>query len=340
MSQPPPPGITDLAFSLNSQTQVAGEARTGEAFSYNLRLSNIGANAAQNVRVAQILPDSVRFLSSSQTSSISGDSLIWQIAAIAAGAQDSIIVNVQLAANVPATLTELISFANFTADNDTTFANNSDSDTLRVISQPPPPIVPPQITATPPMVQVGDSVFIRVQVEQAIQKWDLWVYFVTGAIDSSFADGFIAGTPLTPQIWYDVHPAFSETKLLTQAQQERIEFELRTIDRFGRPASTRANVTVRAGNALVLDRNVYEAERQGPLAIKFRLSSNRVARLDLLDLNGQKVTEIIQAPFSAGWNTHFWNGFTQDGRRVGSGVYVVTLHSQDFNDWKKVIVVR
>ncbi len=249
-------------------------------------------------------------------------------------------MNVQLVALVPASLTQITSIATLAAANDTSAANNTVTNTLNVVSTPPPPPLAPKITATPEVVQVTDSVFIRVQVEQPVRQWDLWVYFVTGRIDSSFADGFIAATPLAPQTWYDVRPAFGETRLLTQARQERIEFELRTIDAFGRFVSSRAGVTVRSGNDLVLDRNVYEPERQGPLAINFRLSSNRSARLDLLDLNGQKVTELITAPFRAGWNTHFWNGLTLDGRRVGSGVYLITLHSEEFNDWKKVIVVR
>ncbi|MDZ7410347.1 MAG: VWA domain-containing protein [candidate division KSB1 bacterium] len=336
---PPPAKNTDLALGFSAETQTPGSVSPGESYAYRLRVRNLGPHPGTGIRLSQVLPDSVSLLSAVPAATRSGDSLIWHIPQLNAGQVDSFAVNVQLAAQVPASLTQITSTATLAAANDTSAANNSVTNTLNVIFLPPP-LLAPKITATPEVVQVTDSVFIRVQVEQPILRWDLWVYFVTGRIDSSYADGFIAATPLTPQTWHEVRPAFGETRLLTQARQEKIEFELRTIDSFGRFASSRAGVTVRSGNDLVLDRNIYEPEHQGPLAINFRLSSNRSARLDLLDLNGQKVTELITAPFRAGWNTHFWNGMTQDGRRVGSGVYLITLHSEAFNDWKKVIVVR
>ncbi|MDZ7285782.1 MAG: VWA domain-containing protein [candidate division KSB1 bacterium] len=340
ISPPPPPAKnTDLALGFSAETQTPGSVSPGESYAYRLRVRNLGPHPGTGIRLSQVLPDSVSLLSAVPAATRSGDSLIWHIPQLNAGQVDSFAVNVQLAAQVPASLTQITSTATLAAANDTSAANNSVTNTLNVIFLPPP-LLAPKITATPEVVQVTDSVFIRVQVEQPILRWDLWVYFVTGRIDSSYADGFIAATPLTPQTWHEVRPAFGETRLLTQARQEKIEFELRTIDSFGRFASSRAGVTVRSGNDLVLDRNIYEPEHQGPLAINFRLSSNRSARLDLLDLNGQKVTELITAPFRAGWNTHFWNGMTQDGRRVGSGVYLITLHSEAFNDWKKVIVVR
>ncbi|NUM75037.1 VWA domain-containing protein, partial [candidate division KSB1 bacterium] len=171
----PPPNNTELAFSISSQTQVPGEARTGEAYSYHIQFNNLGAHAAQNIRVAQLLPDSVRFLSSIPASSINGDSLIWQIAAIGAGMQDSIIVNVQLAANVPPTLTQLISFANFTADNDTTLANNFDTDTLRVISLPPLGIVDLEFSLTsqtqvPGAVRTGEVFSYKIKFNNPYPK--------------------------------------------------------------------------------------------------------------------------------------------------------------------------
>jgi hypothetical protein len=170
--------------------------------------------------------------------------------------------------------------------------------------------------------------------------WDLWVYFADGRIDNAFADAYIASTRLLPNIWYDIEPDFKETRLVTAAKQEKIRFEIRTQDVFGHFATASAEVTVRSGNDMVLDRNVFEPETQSPLAINFKLSSNRMAHLEVFDVNGQRVTDLVEDHFNAGWNTYHWNGITKDGRRVGSGVYLITLRSGEFNSWKKVIIAR
>jgi flagellar hook assembly protein FlgD len=85
---------------------------------------------------------------------------------------------------------------------------------------------------------------------------------------------------------------------------------------------------------------VFEAENQSPLGINFKLSSNRVARLDVYDLNGVCIAKLAEGPFNAGWNTYHWNGLTEDGRKVGSGVYIIALRSGEFTAWKKCIIVR
>ncbi|MDZ7369017.1 MAG: hypothetical protein ONB43_24650, partial [candidate division KSB1 bacterium] len=243
------------------------------------------------------------------------------------------------ASQVPATLTRLISRADLFAANDNSPANNSASDTIRVVI-PPPAGTRPLIEASPPEVTVGDNVRVRVQVLAPIVSWDLWVYFANNQIDSSYADAYIKATRLSPNVWHDVTPAFTNTRLFTAAKEEQIRFEIRTRDIFGAFATASASVLVRSNNDMVLDRNVFEAETQSPLGINFKLSSNRVARLDVYDLNGVCITKLAEGPFNAGWNTYHWNGLTEDGRKVGSGVYIIALRSGEFTAWKKCIIVR
>ena len=82
----------------------------------------------------QLLPDSVRFVAASKSlTSTTRDSLIWQISQLNSGAADSITISVLFASKVPLTLTRLISHANLTSPNDTSPANNSASDTIRVV---------------------------------------------------------------------------------------------------------------------------------------------------------------------------------------------------------------
>jgi flagellar hook assembly protein FlgD len=76
------------------------------------------------------------------------------------------------------------------------------------------------------------------------------------------------------------------------------------------------------------------------LRINFKLSSNRAARLEVFDINGKRVSKITEAFFNAGWNYYDWNGVAENGQKVGSGVFLVTLRSGEYNSWKKFIIAR
>ncbi|MGH7602335.1 MAG: hypothetical protein ACREOI_38705, partial [bacterium] len=145
---------------------------------------------------------------------------------------------------------------------------------------------------------------------------------------------------LRPDGWRDVTPDFTNTRLFTAAKEEEIRFEIRTRDTSGNFASAVAPVKVRSANNMVLERNVFRAETEPTLGINFRLSSNRIALLELYDLNGLFVTKIAEAFFNAAWNTYNWNGLMENGRKVGSGVYVIALRSGEYTAWKKCILVR
>jgi len=345
---PPPLPPTDLAVTLTSQTgltlfengRFVNAAKPGQRYDYRLRMRNLGPARAENIRLRQSLPDSVRFVAASQPPALATrDSLIWEITSLNAGGSDSINVTVQFAPSVPQNLARLISRLTLFAANDNSPNNNVARDTVRVVI-PPPPGSRPLIEARPPEVTVGDSVRVRVQVLAPVAAWDLWVYYANGQVDSSYADAYIKTTRLTPNVWFDVKPIFTNTRLFTSAKEEDIRFEIRSLDIFGDFATASAAVLVRSSNDLLLDRNVYEADLQSPLGINFRLSSNREARLEVYDLNGVCITKLVQAPFNAGWNTYNWNGQTETGRPVGSGVYIIALRSGEFNAWKKCIIVR
>ncbi|OPZ67145.1 MAG: hypothetical protein BWY83_02690 [bacterium ADurb.Bin478] len=117
-------------------------------------------------------------------------------------------------------------------------------------------------------------------------------------------------------------------------------FELRVRDQYGRLATAQTSITIISMNRMKLDRNVYEPDRQEPLAIQFKLSSNRVARLDVYDIAGTHISKLSEADYLAGWNTYYWDGRTSGGMLAGSGVYIITIHSGDFKDWKKCMIVR
>ncbi len=58
------------------------------------------------------------------------------------------------------------------------------------------------------------------------------------------------------------------------------------------------------------------------------------------DLAGVHLGKLSEDLYNAGWNTYYWNGRLPNGMLAGSGVYIITLHSGEFKDWKKCMIVR
>jgi hypothetical protein len=227
------------------------------------------------------------------------------------------------------------------ASSDTNAANNSKNTVIyafnRCVFFTPDD---PAIEVSPPVAEVGDSVTVRVKLPRRVVSWDVWVSFIDGSVDSSYADAFIAKGEFPAGQWITLQPKFGRTKLVTNAEQEVIRFEIRTADRCGNHKTATAQLTVHSSNDCMLDRNVFQASSGTSLGIKFKLSSNRRVRIDLYDITGYHIMKITEGPYSAGWNTYFWNGRLPDGKKVGSGVYIITIHSGRLHCWKKVILVR
>ncbi len=317
-------------------------ARAGETYPYFLIISNDSDVLAQNVSLTDFLPDSIRARNFQPAPAlIATDSLRWHLGNLTPRRRLSLQFEATVSRFMPFGTNLIINKIRAQADNEDPAQSSSVAvDTVYNFVPPPQPLAP-LIEARPAIVNVRDSIFVRVRVLEPIVAWDLWVYLADGRVTTDYADAFIAATPLAPGIWYEVSPPFTNTRLFTTAKQEPIRFELRTRNTFGLAASDTATVIVQSNNAMVLDRNVFEADREGPLAINFRLSSNRRARLDVYDLAGHHVTTLAENNFFAGWNTFNWNGtIAENGYQAGSGVYLITLRSGEYDDWKKVIIVR
>jgi len=97
---------------------------------------------------------------------------------------------------------------------------------------------------------------------------------------------------------------------------------------------------VRSGDKMTLDRNVYKPELEDNVNIRFKLAYQRMARLDVYDVSGRHITKLTEDVFNGGWNSWLWNGMMENGAKVGSGMYLITLQAGEFKDWKKLIIVR
>ncbi len=323
-------------------------ARTDETYSYTITVANISLVAAQDVKVFDMLPDSI-IASNFQPlpELITEDSLVWSLGVLLPQTKIDLHFDATVASEMPIGKNYLVNGVKVTSTNEDPARlsnNNSLSTVINLVK--PPWDWQPYIEAKPEVVKEGDPITVRVQVTAPIELWDLWVYLANGQIDSTYGDNFVATNPLVPDVWKTVAPAYSETKLFTEAKKEEIIFELRTRNVFGELKTANATVTIESndslvnGEDLVFDRNPFIPDKDNELQIGFKLKSDSQVRLEIYDITGTKITNITEGHFNAGENTYIWNGLTDNGQKVGSGFYILTLRSDEYHAWKKLMIIR
>ncbi|MCS6920655.1 MAG: DUF11 domain-containing protein, partial [Elioraea sp.] len=111
-------GDADMAIEKSAPAEAVRE----EQIAYSLTARNIGTTAAQDVVVADTLPDGVTFVSADPPpSSVNGRTLTWNLGAVDAGAARSIALMVDVLASAPDALTNV---GEVRASNDGNAANN------------------------------------------------------------------------------------------------------------------------------------------------------------------------------------------------------------------------
>jgi probable HAF family extracellular repeat protein len=102
-------------------------------------------------------------------------------------------------------------------------------------------------------------------------------------------------------------------------------------------------VTVARGD----ERTALEGSWPNPFrlttAIPFRLSSAAATanvRLEIFDATGRRIARLLDQPMSAGEHTVSWNGRTDDGATIQSGVYFVRLGTRDGSTSTRLVLER
>ena len=88
------------------------------------------------------------------------------------------------------------------------------------------------------------------------------------------------------------------------------------------------------------DKNIFDAGTGSSLNIYFSIKKSQIIQLDLYDISGYHISTIIEDFFPGGINQYSWDGRLENNQLVGSGVYIITLRTQQMHCWKKVIIVR
>ncbi len=352
-NQPPPPPPKNYDLSIEKIVS-ADSVLAGGNLNYSITVRNLGPNTAFNIAVRDTLPDLLTALAGD---SVAGNLLFWKIDSLAPAQNINIAYQAAVADPLPISPVELINIAHVFADGDTNAANNFAS--ARVIGIiPPPPACPDlavSVTTNKDSIKVGEefTYTIRVSNLSRLTAYNILVQvtipeFVTPLDFESRQgndlfwrrDSLAGGEEIIINFRGRLHrsPPSNFTRLVNTARVTA------GCDDDDSNNIAQNFVTVLAVfedcGVFLLDANVYEPERGRPLGIQFELSESRAVQLDVYDITGVHVTRIAEATFAAGQNRFEWNGVAANGQKVGSGVYVISLRSNNLLCWKKVIIAR
>ena len=75
-------------------------------------------------------------------------------------------------------------------------------------------------------------------------------------------------------------------------------------------------------------------------SIRFELPNNSDVTLEVYNIMGQMVRQLVDSKIEAGYHTVNWNGMNESGMRVGSGVYYYRLVAGDYVSIKKMVLLK
>lgn len=315
--------------------------KAGEQYIYEIEISNESQVPAENVVLTDFIPDSVSTSSYNPKPNFeSNDSTQWNLGYMLPQTKISFRLDVTVASNMPIGKNLLIHRAVASASNeDPARLSNNTSSTEVINLVRPAGGWQPFIEASPQKVKVGSSIEVRVQVTVPIESWDLFVYLADGQIDRNYADPFIAATSLRPNQWTEVDPQYVVNQTYLPDKSEPLIFELRVVDVFGDSKTAQASVEIES-EVFTVDRNVFIPDQEHELVIQFKNSTNRQVRPEIYDITGTKISRLPESQLIDGWNVVRWDGLTENGQKIGSGFYILTIHTGEYRAWKKLIIVR
>jgi len=74
--------------------------------------------------------------------------------------------------------------------------------------------------------------------------------------------------------------------------------------------------------------------------ISYRLSEEMSVKLEILNILGQRVSTLVEGRERAGHHQVVWDGKMEDGRAVGSGVYLYSVRAGDFSAARRMVLLR
>lgn len=338
-----------------SKSANKDSVQIGQTISYLLKVINNGPDPASDIILSDILPN---FLSATdfslQPNSVKQDTLFWQFDSLAVGDSIAVSFTARVEESIPSLPSQIRNIARVTAPLDI----NSDNSAAIALVTAIPVRYDLEITKSASIDTVRPGATLRYTLEITNRGPDTAENVTIQEIQPEFVDFLDFNTQPSSisqdtLFWQVDSLIFGELlKITIDAKVGEIKLTdplqitnnvlVTAIDDVNSANNTAsASITVLPPNDCVyLDRNVFVPDSGSPLQVIFQLSTSRTARLDLYDVTGYHLGTLVERNFNAGINTYLWDGTNQNGKKVGSGVYIITLRSGGLVCWVKVIVVQ
>lgn len=305
----------------------------------NITVSNWSPTDAENVILSYFVDDFLEIFGTRPSADIyTADSVVWRLGKIKANYSLKFGVDVQMPQIMPIARNLLHNIVSVTCENEDVekMTNNQSVITLVNYGEAVEPFEP-LIELTPENPTVSDTIRVRVSFPVVIEKWDLWIYLPNGEIITDFADSYIQTMHIAPGLWYDIDVPYVHRTLLSSESSDELLFEVRATGKYGSTGASHQQILVNLDFALVPPNVVAPGSTDIP--IDFAVAAGHVD-LKLYDVSGRQIATLLDDDYPAGRHTLVWDGKTDNGQLVGSGVYVLTLHTEYANTWRKMIIVR
>jgi hypothetical protein len=207
------------------------------------------------------------------------------------------------------------------------------------------------------------------------QPWPLWNCNPTQVIDESTSDNGVTWIPSATYIYSDFgSDCLPRTYNYANGFQERANFEYevisggkvssvydnsnlrctkKTIQNFTDNVWVNSTKTWYSYEGLMLDTESesvipeeFTLEQNYPnpfnpnTTINFTLSSESNVKLSVYDMTGKLIKELISTSMQIGNHNIEWDGTDDSGGKVGAGVYLYQLQTNNFSESRKMILMK
>ena len=362
------PVVYDLELTKNANPSTVVP---DETFTYSLQIRNNGPDTANNIRLTDLLPDSIQPVNFITDIPLDPTSrrLEWNLLPLDSGA----IKNIKFTATFMGSLgsTERVrEFVN-TAFVGAPFDTNTQNDTADVLVSVLPPLnydlVLTKSVSRDTVVQ-GQTFSYTLEITnngpETVPRFSVWDAFPDGVSISDFSLQPINPFAQDTLRWRIETPLLSGEKIsITYAgicpvlanftnPQTKINAARVIGENDSDPTNDSATASVvclpptdSCNEFVNLDRSLFEPDGQTQLAITVELDVITDVTLDIFDITGYPIKRISTANATIGLNTFFWDGQTNEGLKAGSGVYIIVVRDKVISGRaleciKKVLVVR
>lgn len=93
-------------------------------------------------------------------------------------------------------------------------------------------------------------------------------------------------------------------------------------------------------NALILRQNIFKPGLGQSAYIDITLDHAQRVMIKIYSRRGKLVNTLLDREMNSGTYPLAWNGADQYGNIVGSGIYIIIIKAEDFNERDKIAVIH